>query len=169
MFLIEDAIIKTGKITPPVTCDYSLQLLAAWVTVHTRFLPHHKRISFQNEALALSGYDLVYTGSWFSSVLMLQTGIIAVTLRWLLSTHLHFCPYSALWQLFKWLMLKQIMEVVKLKKNTEEKIPFSTASVPGSDFPYSSVKLCKLNREGTSGNEQQEDLLKEDLCNNCQG
>ena len=81
MLLIEDAIIKTGKTTPPMTCDYSLQLLAAWVAVHRRFLPHHMRISFQNEALALSGYDLVYTGSQFSSVLMLQIGIIAVTLK----------------------------------------------------------------------------------------
>lgn len=127
MLLIEDAIIKTGKITPLMTYDYSLQLLAAWVTgdwVHRRFLPHHMTISFQNQALALLGYDLVYTGSWFSPFLMLQTEIIAVTLKWLPSTHLHFCPHAALWQLFEWLMLKQIMEVVKLKRNTEKKVLF---------------------------------------------
>lgn len=64
MFLIGDMTIKTGKITPPMTCDYSLQLLAAWVTVH-RFLPYCIRISFQNQASALSGYDLVYTGTQF--------------------------------------------------------------------------------------------------------
>lgn len=124
MLLIEDAIIKTGKITPLMTCDYSLQLLAPWVIVHRRFLPHCMRISVQNQALALLGYDLVYTGSWFSSVLMPQTGITAVTRKWLLSTHLHFCPHAALWQLFEWLMLKQIMEVVKSKKNTEKKVLF---------------------------------------------
>lgn len=56
MLLIEDAIIKTGKITAPMTCDYSLQLLAAWVTVHRRFFPHRMRISFQNQALAFLGY-----------------------------------------------------------------------------------------------------------------
>lgn len=124
MLFIEDAIIKTRKITPLMTCDYSLQLLAAWVTVHRRFSLHHMSISFQNQALALLGYDLVYTGSQFSSVLMLQVGIIAVTLKWLLPTHLHFCPHAALWQPFEWLMLKQIMELVKSKKNTEKKVLF---------------------------------------------
>lgn len=36
--LNEDAIIKTGKITPLMTCGYSLQLIAGWVIVHRRFL-----------------------------------------------------------------------------------------------------------------------------------
>lgn len=102
MLLIEDAIIKSGKITAPVICDYILQLLASWVTVHRRFLPYHIRISFQNQALAFLGYDLGYTGSWFSSGLRLQIWITAVKFKRLLSTHLHFCPHAALWQLFEW-------------------------------------------------------------------
>lgn len=63
MLLIEDAVIKIVKITSLTVCDYSLQLLAAWGTVHRRFLLHGVRISFQNQDFALLGYDLVYMGS----------------------------------------------------------------------------------------------------------
>lgn len=51
--LNEDAIIKTGKITPLITCDYSLQAIADWVTVHRRFLPHSIKLASRFSILGL--------------------------------------------------------------------------------------------------------------------
>lgn len=114
---------KTRKITPLtillplVTIAWKCSQLG---TQHTEGFCH-TRISFQNQSSALSGCDLVYTGTRFSSVLMQQIRITAATLKWLLPTHLCFCPRAALWQLFVWPVLKQIVEPVKLKKNTGKK------------------------------------------------
>lgn len=43
--LNEDATIKTGKIIPLMTCDYSLQIIAGWVTVHRIILPHSIKLA----------------------------------------------------------------------------------------------------------------------------
>lgn len=45
----------------------------------------------------------------------------------------------------------------QVEKEHRKKSPFSAASVPESDLPYSSInKLCELNRGGMSRNEHQE-------------
>lgn len=163
---------KTRKITPLtillplVTIAWKCSQLG---TQHTEGFCH-TRISFQNQSSALSGCDLVYTGTRFSSVLMQQIRITAATLKWLLPTHLCFCPRAALWQLFVWPVLKQIVEPVKLKKNTGKKESFLKCICT---WIWLAIQLCQ---QVTRAQQMRDEwkwaggilLLKEEQCNSSQ-
>lgn len=168
MFLIEHTSARTGKLPLwwLVTIAWKCSQLG---TQHIEGFCHTVLELASKNSLRPES-DLVYTGTGFSSVLMQQIRIIAVTLKWLLLSHLCFCPRVAFWRLFVLPMLKQIVEPVKLKKNTGKKESFFNCICTGV---WLAIQLCQRDTQAQQMRDEWKWagrilLLKEDQCNNSQ-